>query len=657
IAPFWDDLYIGGGVLNSGKVYTDSGTDGHGNYFVVEWYQVTRSSGAEAGQLLTFEVLLYENGDILFQYDFMDTDATLDSSTVGIEDGDGEDGLQYQYNWAAVGSGDAILFTRPAASHRVKVFPRQLSAFNIGGETSFKLNVRNTGNLSADIYNLTPVASDPAWQVMLYDGSGKLLLGDSPGDPDAIVDSGSLAIGETISVTVKVQAPAGAAVADGVDITLTATSTNNGAKTGAATLSTVIPAPFIVTYREGSDIYAEAFWQGRNYPAVEHEHYTGSSFSLAKVGYPNYFGIWEKNRGANYTDLVYNFVNSTGALLYADRFITSLALIDPYNDTQPMVALAPNGNIGVTWVRTETRFNPPATRKNIYFTLLDPQGNLIFPHAYPTWDHILNLTEADWYDNSTLDKRQFDEPRIAAVGDRFHVAWIEKHIIGGATTTDIVHAVYDTAAYGEVRSPQFFTSYISNDNIDYVSPTLAVYENPSAQDLVMLAYFRNDNSGGAPVNDLIYALLTPDGETSAPGQPAATLYSANGLGLDIAQLSNDKVALAWTDPDNNKVTYVILNHDLSGPPAPTALNNPDIRLGGVVSVTYDDQGRVVLTWMDAKWFGRLYYALVDHSGVLTPPIIYKYPVQASVNALETRVVQGNAFYTPWFRVDIPLVTK
>ena len=91
--------------------------------------------------------------------------------------------------------------------------------------------MRNTGNLATDIYNLTANASDPTWQVALYDGSGKKALEDSPGDPDTIVDTGALGIGETISITVKVQAPPAAAVPDGADITLTAASTNNGAKT------------------------------------------------------------------------------------------------------------------------------------------------------------------------------------------------------------------------------------------------------------------------------------------------------------------------------------------------------------------------------------------------------------------------------------------
>ena len=47
IAPFWDELAIGGGYdegYNDGSLRVGPGSDGNGNYFVVEWDQVARAS-------------------------------------------------------------------------------------------------------------------------------------------------------------------------------------------------------------------------------------------------------------------------------------------------------------------------------------------------------------------------------------------------------------------------------------------------------------------------------------------------------------------------------------------------------------------------------------------------------------------------------------
>jgi hypothetical protein len=59
--------------------------------------------------------------------------------------------------------------------------------------------------------------------------------------------------------------------------------------------------------------------------------------------------------------------------------------------------------------------------------------------------------------------------------------------------------------------------------------------------------------------------------------------------------------------------------------------------------------------MDIKWFGRLYYALVDHNGVITPPATIKYTRFNLETALQSRVALGNAYYAPWHRLSLPLV--
>jgi hypothetical protein len=103
IAPFWDFLVIDPGAV----YYQDLGT-----MFVVEYYQVSRYGGADG----TWEVILYDSGNVLFQYQDVDFGYYWGnrgrSATVGIQ-GDALMGLQYSYDEAALSDGLAICFAYP----------------------------------------------------------------------------------------------------------------------------------------------------------------------------------------------------------------------------------------------------------------------------------------------------------------------------------------------------------------------------------------------------------------------------------------------------------------------------------------------------------------------------------------------------------------
>jgi len=60
IAPFWDDL----DRTNGGNIYIQS----FGSYWVAEWLNIYHNSGYLVG---TFEVILYQNGSIIFNYDYL----------------------------------------------------------------------------------------------------------------------------------------------------------------------------------------------------------------------------------------------------------------------------------------------------------------------------------------------------------------------------------------------------------------------------------------------------------------------------------------------------------------------------------------------------------------------------------------------------------
>ncbi len=109
ILPFWDDLNPSQG----GQVYW-WGTD---TLLVVEWQNVPHYG---SGGPYTFEVVLFPNGLILFQYLHMQD--PLNSATIGIQGGNGSNGyfLQYSYNGDPLEVTDSLailFFTEEMAIH------------------------------------------------------------------------------------------------------------------------------------------------------------------------------------------------------------------------------------------------------------------------------------------------------------------------------------------------------------------------------------------------------------------------------------------------------------------------------------------------------------------------------------------------------------
>jgi hypothetical protein len=67
IAPFWDDLHTGGGLPNSNVYFQTLGT-GNNQHLTVQWNNVRFATGGVAGDTITFQVQLYADGRIQFNY-------------------------------------------------------------------------------------------------------------------------------------------------------------------------------------------------------------------------------------------------------------------------------------------------------------------------------------------------------------------------------------------------------------------------------------------------------------------------------------------------------------------------------------------------------------------------------------------------------------
>ena len=110
IHPFWDDLYID----DAASVLTRTVGSGRNRSFVIEWRNVAFT--ADFSQRVSFEAVLSERGDIEFHYRGIDGGLDQGSdATVGTENGDGSDGLQYSYNRPVLRNDTGVRFDSPDA--------------------------------------------------------------------------------------------------------------------------------------------------------------------------------------------------------------------------------------------------------------------------------------------------------------------------------------------------------------------------------------------------------------------------------------------------------------------------------------------------------------------------------------------------------------
>ncbi|MCD4829580.1 MAG: S8 family serine peptidase [Candidatus Cloacimonetes bacterium] len=110
IAPFWDDLKPIGdqGTYDWGSVYYE--IDGVNERLIVQYDNVAHYHSTTPSYFETFEVIIYSDGSILFQYESL---MLTDESTVGIENPDGTDGLQIAYFQNYLAEGLAVRIEPP----------------------------------------------------------------------------------------------------------------------------------------------------------------------------------------------------------------------------------------------------------------------------------------------------------------------------------------------------------------------------------------------------------------------------------------------------------------------------------------------------------------------------------------------------------------
>ena len=172
IAPFWDDLNPSAG----GQVYYYNDTQN--NRFIVEWKNVPHFYNDGS---YTFEVILYPDGDILYQYNSMVGD--LQSSTIGVENSTGTVGLQVVYNASYVHNELATLIT---TSYGWLDEEPEMGAVLPGSSADITVTF-NTTDMTQGVYNATIyiVSNDPdedTVQIPVTLNVGSYTIGDVNAD-------------------------------------------------------------------------------------------------------------------------------------------------------------------------------------------------------------------------------------------------------------------------------------------------------------------------------------------------------------------------------------------------------------------------------------------------------------------------------------------
>ena len=627
IAPFWSDLTVGS-PDNAGAIYYSQGGSAPNRYFVVEWRNVTKRY--DTSSAFSFETILHENGDVIVQYQSLPYSY---SPTVGIENSDGGQGLQYSSSLSAP---KAIRFYYPTTSTaRLLVSPSLLAgAFSpISGHTDFTITIANPGSMGADTYDLTK--SSP-WPLTLYASNGVTPLTDT--DADTVIDTGPIPQGTSVNIIARFSSPGGAQIGDDNTGTITVTSSLDVSKTRTIYLFMSIAAGFASVFQDQAD-GAMSFMTVNSagtgaYQATADNHF-GYNVATTQLTNGSYLYAWNKNyfNGSyNVTDLEYALLSHNGSILLpATKLTNNSSATMRTHDYEPSIAVAPNGTVGVIWrhyLDNSSTYYDFQYNYNIYFATLDGSGNLL---SGPT-----NITSNSiWGASGDLNVPRFWYPTIAATDDnRFILSWQDKRNVStGSYQYNIWYAVRDTAG-ASVFPPTALTS----DNISWGSVL-----NSLTGGKAILTWL-TDNG------EAYYAVINSSGAIMKPATCVGYCTFSHYSPPDAVQLPNGKVAIAW--PTLTGVRFSILNSSYNLQTGENGASTPTAQAGDFLSVTTDASSHVIMNWSSAN-YQNLLYALGDSTGAfITSPMYYK----TSANIIETSWNgngQGNA---PYFSSAVSTVT-
>lgn len=661
VGPFWADH-----KLQNGKVWRATFGAAPNRYTVVEW-EIYADAGLT--ELVTnFEIVLRENGDILFQYNALPTPMPF-RYTIGIEDANGVNGLQYDDPPQV---GVDLLFDRPSQTSRVNVMPRVQGAFAAGGAVSFSLTIINNGESGPDRYNLTATSSTPGWDHDFFIAHSSTKLSDT--DADGIIDTGPLAMGASVKLTVMIYPPAGVQPGDHTTLTVKAKSRLGLKPEVSAVLQTAVPTAFAQAYVDPYGIHFGQYWEKNSFDWLVSSTFGGPTLNMAAVTDDNYITAWEYSpifqaavpglkqveppsgvreslsvipRGAPDSDVIteifYRLVNRfTGS--GAERLLTECSVLAaPVQITEavalvPVMATAPDGNIAIAWAQVLARGSGDTreTNANIYLAILNAAGARISQRFSVTG-------ESGWY--LIDDSRQQDFP-AATVSDSgaYIVCWTEDfnrqvkcraHGFNGSQIVPAAGGIQTVATTAENSLPLELTLSRLSDG---TSRTLVTFVE-SSEDLG---------------DKIKYAVINDDATVAVAAQELA---GVEGDRPRAVQFGNGNILMIWVNADG-RLGYTYLGGDFNPLGIDGFFEKVDRRSASSPSIALDHAGRAVVTWMDGDDSDALFYALLQDDGeVLTPAMTFLSSPLGETEISTSDYGFGTAAYIGMYQGFMPLIRK
>ena len=540
----------------------------------------------------------------------------------GIEDSTGTIGLEITQFCEVPDPNHAIRITRPAPGRRVSLSPRfQGSFIGIGASETFEIMVGNLGDLGADRYDLT-ANSNAGWDVLFFDA------GMTP-----ISSTEELAEGESQTVLVQVTAPPGSSMGDEDRIEITATSVNDPTKARTGIIDAAIPTPFAQTYRNEDEysVQTQLIWPVGQLDVSISQWEFPYEPAVVETPQGNFVHVWQSYEKLNEERygyvLKYAVVDQFGEVITAVTQLSTLYTGGTgfhYTDVSGIaLAVAPDGNVGVTWVRYILRGSDNRLNYNVWFADISPTGKIVHGPE--------RITQNDAFSDYSNGYFYFFYPRIAASEDNhFMLAWARSYSkLNPAISQGSIMTTIRGSSGAAVTGVNNITGVVNNADFASLSLT-ALTDNRFFLTHKRYDLENNPVSGnwwivGYDPNFLVY---------NSVGAPivAEQRYSYNADIVDSIQTTSGLLIMAISDWNpyisKDSVSFTILDGDdysLIYQPYPGLFTHPSgVEYdSGSLSVTQDQDGNAIMTWMDVDK-KNLFYALIDPDGkLLTSPSIFE----------------------------------
>jgi len=630
IAPFWEDLAL---VLdsnhNDGQIWVKLDGSAPNRTFTVQWNNVYRLG---SGTPLTFQTVIKESGDIIFNYHTLGD--IIPDIPIGIEDSDGIDGLQYIYDANNFTSGKSIYISRPGPGARLKAYPLFQGGFMEAQKARFDITVRNTGTV-ADNYALSHeiIMGNPAWELHFLNGVQE------------ISETGTIAPGDEYVVTVVMNSSFAPVAGDYARARIRFQSTANETKYFQVTVQGAVPSEFAkVQVQElpspaTSVLFrSQAVGQLKLIPAQSRD-----DLAIMRIGGGKYIVVSDNENSGDSSNVEFTFTDTSQSISHTTYFITDNSHVEPgigqgcevlpemVRDLAPSLAITPDGNIGVIFIRERLKkFNGPGgvcverLNSNIWFATVKTNG----VHRGP-----IQITQNTQYGTQQSEGVDFyTSASVAATADnRFTLTWIRKKMLDGGKEVRDVYRTNLTMAdltAGTINPPLQMT-HSEYENQRYYDPIITMLRGGGSA--LVTSIYKTD---WMEYYFKVY-FLDNDGIIES----ALSLERGmQGLRPDALQLRNGNLLFGFTTPDNRGVGYVLITPDKTVYRCQLPLTGGDSF--DYISMTTDPAGNGVLTWAE-RLTNRHYYALISPNPppesnacvLLTPPMIYgRWPVGDEVRS-------------------------